>query len=136
MNARRVAAFALLLAAACGVAAQTTVYRCGDGRTFSQVPCAGGRALVVDGRSDASAHEAARAVAGRDAALAERLAQERRAREAEGFAQRQAAGFAMAPRADDAPAGTRRENRRVKAPKAPPTSAKPKKKSVTAAADD
>mgnify|MGYP005859436813 CR=1 FL=1 len=134
MNARRVAAFVLPLAAAFGVAAQTTVYRCGDGRTFSQVPCAEGRALVVDGSTNTSAQEAARTVAGRDAALAERLAQERRAREAEGFAQRQAAGFAMAPRADDAPAETRRETRRVKGPKAPSTT--PKKKTAPASSDD
>ncbi len=134
MNARRTAAFVLPLAAAFGVAAQTTVYRCGDGRTFSQVPCAEGRTLVIDGRTDAAAHDAARAVAGRDASLAERLAQERRAREAEGFAQRQAAGFAMAPRADETPAEARRETRRVKAPKAPSTT--PKKKTATAAADD
>ncbi|WP_119291559.1 DUF4124 domain-containing protein [Azohydromonas sediminis] len=122
MNTWRAVAAALPLLAACGVAAQTTIYRCGDGRTFSQTPCGEQRGFVVDGRTDAAARDAARAVAARDAALAERLAQERRAREAEGFATRQAAGFTLAPRTDPrGAADTPRETRRAKSPKVPTT---------------
>jgi hypothetical protein len=135
MNAWRTIAAALPLLAACGVAAQTTVHRCGDGRTFSQTPCGDGRGFVVDGRTDAAARDAARAVAARDAALAERLSQERRAREAEGFATRQAAGFTMAPRADPRDAASPpRETRRAKSPKLPSTK-KPARTPPTGAGD-
>jgi len=64
-------------AVALPVAAQT-VYRCGpDGRSYSQQPCAEGKAVSVgDARSDAQRREA-EATAGRDARTARMLERER-----------------------------------------------------------
>lgn len=71
--------------AAPGAAAQpagTTVYRCGpDGREYSATPCTTGKAIdVADPRSADQQRQAAQA-AQREAALADQLAHERRARE-------------------------------------------------------
>jgi hypothetical protein len=74
---------ALVLAASAAHATSTEVYRCGpEGRDFSATPCAEGKALRVDdSRTPAQQHEA-EAAARREARLAERLTQERQAREA------------------------------------------------------
>ena len=60
----RAAVFALALLCAGGAAAQTQVYRCGaDGRSYSQEPCDGGRAVeVADPRSAQQAAQARQAV--------------------------------------------------------------------------
>jgi hypothetical protein len=60
----RAAWFTLLLLCAGGAAAQTQVYRCGaDGRSYSQAPCTGGRAVeVADRRSAQQAAHAGQAV--------------------------------------------------------------------------
>ncbi|HMM85624.1 MAG: hypothetical protein ACLGIT_00345 [Gammaproteobacteria bacterium] len=116
MNTRH-ALLGCALLMALDAAAQSTIYRCGDGRVFSQAPCTDGRALVVDARTDSAAASAALDVARREAALAARLTQERRSREAEAYVLRRAAGLHTAPRPrdDDEP---RRTSRRGKAPKA------------------
>lgn len=75
------AAFALL--AAHGIAGESTVYRCGsDGRTFSDRPCGDGSASETRfDVPDAARVGEARQVARSEAALADRLAVERRQRE-------------------------------------------------------
>ena len=81
----RSAAFVLALLCS-GAAAQTPVYRCGpDGRSYSQEPCAGGRAVdVADARSAQQAVQARRVVQ-RDLRMAQALEQAR------ALAERQAA---------------------------------------------
>lgn len=65
---------------------QTVVYRCGpDGRSYSQAPCPDGVAMILGADPDAQARREAQAVAAREARLAQRLVDERRAREAEGL---------------------------------------------------
>jgi len=60
----RAATFVLALLCAGGAAAQAQVYRCGaDGRSYSQAPCDGGRAVeVADPRSMQQAAQARQAV--------------------------------------------------------------------------
>jgi hypothetical protein len=73
-----------------------TVYRCGpEGRSYSQTPCADGKPVTADDPRSADQRRAAREVAAGDAARAQKLADERRQRDAE--AQRQAAGFMTSP---------------------------------------
>lgn len=80
---RRLPPAAALLFAATTAAAQATIYRCGaDGRSYSQVPCADGQAIALAPGPSATAQAEARAVAAREAALARRLTEERRARHA------------------------------------------------------
>lgn len=60
-------------------AAQAAVYRCGpDGRSYSQQPCADGRAIDVDDTRPAGERADAAAAVRRDAALARQLERERR----------------------------------------------------------
>jgi hypothetical protein len=60
-----------------------TVYRCGpDGRVYSQTPCADGRPVTTEDTRSASQQKSAREVAERDAQQAQKLADERRQREA------------------------------------------------------
>lgn len=117
MNARR-ALLGCALLVALDAAAQSRVFRCGDGRVFSQAPCADGRALLVDARTDAAAVREALDVARRETALAARLAQERRSREAEAYMLRRAAGLHTSPRPRDDDDVPRRTTRRSKVPKA------------------
>jgi hypothetical protein len=73
----------LLLATAAAAPAQTTVYRCGpDGREYSASPCPAGTAVVVDDARSAAQVREAQEVARRESRLADRLAAERRRREA------------------------------------------------------
>lgn len=116
MNARH-ALLGCALLVALDAAAQATIYRCGDGRVFSQAPCTDGRVLVVDARTDAAAAREALDVARREAALAARLTSERRSREAEAYVLRRAAGLHTAPRPRDDDDEPRRTSRRSKAPK-------------------
>jgi hypothetical protein len=102
------AALVTLAGAMAHAAPPQTVYRCGpDGRTYSQTPCADGKALSVDDPRSASQNKAAREVAERDAEQARKLADERRQREAAAKDQK-AAGFKTAPPADAASAPARK----------------------------
>ena len=95
----------LLLPSWAPAAPPQTVYRCGpEGRSYSQTPCADGKALSVDDPRSASQQKAAQDVAERDAARAQKLREERQQREA--AAQTQPGGFHTAPvaRAASAPA--------------------------------
>jgi hypothetical protein len=59
-----------------------TVWRCGaDGRSYSAVPCAEGRALTVAGARPAHEVQAAQAIADRERQLADRLQSERAQRD-------------------------------------------------------
>jgi hypothetical protein len=76
-------AIALLAGSVAGGTAAQGVYRCGDdGRSYSQQPCAEGRAVAVDDPRGADARREGEAAAARQARAAELLAQERRRREA------------------------------------------------------
>lgn len=80
----RLAAIGLLLAGVVGGGSAQTVYRCGpDGRSYSQQPCAEGRALAVDDVRGADARREGEAAAARQARAAALLAQERQRRDAE-----------------------------------------------------
>jgi hypothetical protein len=69
-------------------AAQDRVYRCGaDGRSYSQEPCAEGRAIEVDDSRSARQMAQAQQVVQRDARLADALARQRM--QAESAASRQ-----------------------------------------------
>ncbi len=60
----------------------STVWRCGaDGRSFSDVPCAGGKQLDVPAPRSPAEIAAAQAQADQDRRLAERLQRERQQRE-------------------------------------------------------
>ena len=61
------------------------VYRCGS--TYSSTPCPGGNAVDTDDARSAAQQREAQEVKRRDAALAEQLAGERRAREREAASQ-------------------------------------------------
>lgn len=72
------AAMVLGLAGSVVTPAQATVYRCGpDGRSYSQQPCAEGRAIDVDDARPAGERADAAAAVRRNAALAQRLERER-----------------------------------------------------------
>lgn len=74
------------------VRAQTVVYRCGpEGRSYSQQPCRDGVAMTLGAGPDAQALREARALAEREARLAQRLVDERLALEAERSVQARAA---------------------------------------------
>ena len=63
--------------------AQTAVYRCGpEGREYSSTPCATGRQVAVDDARSADQRRQAEGVRQRESALADKLAAERRQREA------------------------------------------------------
>lgn len=67
---------------ACAAPPQT-VYRCGpEGRTYSQTPCQDGRPVSVEDSRSAAQQRAARDVAEREQRSADKLAAERRQREA------------------------------------------------------
>lgn len=93
-NHARVAAWLLALAGSVAAAAPPqTVYRCGpDGRVYSQTPCADGRAVTTEDSRSASQQKAAGDVATREAQQAQKLADERRQREA-AVKNQQAAGI-------------------------------------------
>jgi hypothetical protein len=84
----RAAVFLVALLCATGAAAQTQVYRCGaDGRSYSQDPCDGGRAVEIgDSRSTQQAAQA-RQAAQRDSRQAQEM--ERARLQAERAAARQ-----------------------------------------------
>ncbi len=119
-----VASMLCLAALASAQAQSQTVWRCGaDGRSYSDSPCPGGRALqVADARSEQQRQEAA-GVADRERALAERLAEERRERERE-WALRGTGLIAVGPVSPGAgPAGVKppkRQAAKKKGPKRPP----------------
>lgn len=74
----------LLLAITCAPVDAQTVYRCGpEGRSYSQTPCAQGRMVEVDDARSRQQRREALDVAERDRALADSLAQDRLAREAQ-----------------------------------------------------
>ncbi len=103
-----------------------TIYRCGpDGRTFTQTPCAQGRAMTLDGdtRSEAQRQEAATVVE-REQVLGDALRQERTARErtlAHGATTIDGrVGYARGvPAASDAPASGRKKSSASKTPEPP-----------------
>ena len=68
-----------LVASAAGA---QTVYRCGDGKQYSQTPCPGGKAVVADDARSPDQQRQAAAAARADAQRANALATERREREA------------------------------------------------------
>lgn len=68
-----------LTGSAVAAAPATTVYRCGpDGRSYSQEPCPGGRAIDVDDPRTPDQRSDGAAAVRRDAALARRLERDRR----------------------------------------------------------
>lgn len=100
------AVFVSMLAAGAGAA---TVWRCGpEGRDYSAQPCPGGRVVAVDGRVSEAARAEAEAVADRERSALQSLAQERRAREAEGLWQ----GAAGIPRLDRPEAPSLKDRRK------------------------
>lgn len=81
---RRRALLALLLTGPAMAAQAQTVWRCGPQRNvYSQRPCADGSPVEVDDTRDATQQREARRVADAQADEAQRLRQERLAREAE-----------------------------------------------------
>ncbi|MEW6705057.1 MAG: hypothetical protein AB1430_09430 [Pseudomonadota bacterium] len=79
---KRLAWAALALLWAQGAVAADTVYRCGPvGQTYSAEPCTDGKPLRVDDGRTAAQQRQARAMARREAALAEQMARDRRKRE-------------------------------------------------------
>ncbi len=63
--------------------AQTSVYRCGpQGNEYSAVPCPGGKAIDASDPRSGEQQRQARGAAQREAALADKLAAERKQREA------------------------------------------------------
>jgi hypothetical protein len=119
-------AIVLCLAALTAARAQTqTVWRCGaDGRSYSASPCPEeGRALqLADDRSERQRMEAAR-VADSEAALARRLAEERREREKEWAARGPgliAVGPVSAPEKSEAVRPPKRQAGKKQGPKRPP----------------
>lgn len=106
------------------------VYRCGN--SYSDTPCPGGQAVAADDARSAAQQQQAQQVKQRDAALAEQLARERRAREQAAVGQR-AAG--IGPLAADVakaakPAASAAQPRPIK--KTKPRPVKPPKKPRTA----
>lgn len=59
-----------------------TVYRCNDGRSYSQQPCPSGQPVQVDDARTPVQRQQAQATAHREAALANDMERERQAREA------------------------------------------------------
>ena len=120
-----------LLLLAAGVAPAQSVWRCGpDGRSYSDTPCADGRALLAsDRRSDAERAEAL-AVSTREKQALDTLAAQRRQREADAVArglgptaiQRLPDEAAAAPPKPDARAARRTDHqvKRRKRAAAPP----------------
>ncbi len=104
----------LLLVLPVSPATAQTVYRCGpEGREYSQKPCKDGRAVdAADPRSAAEQREA-RDIAARDAQLADKLARENRAREAEA-ARKGAAGIQPAPKPASAAASSPHKKKKSK----------------------
>ena len=73
----------MIVAAVLPAQAQSTVYRCGpEGREYSATPCPSGKAVNVDDTRTPEQRRDAALAAQRDSALADRLAAERREREA------------------------------------------------------
>jgi hypothetical protein len=107
--------FAALLAFAAGAGTDAaTVYQCGtQGSEFSAVPCAEGRPLDVEDRRTPAQQREAQIAAARDARLADQLAQERRAREAEPGRRAAGIGRSASPAAAPAsqPAKKRKKHR-------------------------
>jgi hypothetical protein len=74
----------LALVSGCHAVHAQSVYRCGpDGRSYSQAPCAHGRAVEVNDERSPQQQREALDVAERDRALADSLEQDRHAREAQ-----------------------------------------------------
>ncbi len=74
--------FLLALSLVASAASAQTVYRCGDGKQYSQTPCPGGKAVMADDARSAEQQRQAAAAARADAQQANALAAERRQREA------------------------------------------------------
>lgn len=110
-----VATLSLLVAtAALSAGPPQTVYRCGpDGRQYSQTPCADGREVTTEDSRSAEQQRAAREVSARDARRADKLAAERKEREAAAKGQSEA-GF----RTGDAQAAAASEPKRRAKPQA------------------
>lgn len=81
MRARIQSALALALAAAWAVAPAQVVYRCGD--SYSQQPCAGGKAIEAGPPPTADERRQSAAATQRDARLADRLEKDRLQQEAQ-----------------------------------------------------
>ena len=74
---------ALALIALAAAAHAETVYRCGPGGSqYASAPCPGGRAVEAEDARTPAQRKQAEAIARQEAALAERLVQERERREA------------------------------------------------------
>ncbi len=74
--------FVLVLTLVASAAHAQTVYRCGDGKQYSQTPCPGGKAVVADDARSAEQQRQAATAARADSQRANALATERRQREA------------------------------------------------------
>ena len=72
----------LALTLVASAASAQTVYRCGDGKQYSQTPCPGGKAVMAEDARSAEQQRQAAAAARADAQQANALATERRQREA------------------------------------------------------
>ncbi len=115
-----------LLAAA--TASAQTVWRCGaDGRSYSAIPCAEGRAIDVSDSRSLEEVRAAEAVQERERRLAQSLAQQRAQRESETQAQLGSGLAALGPLAPLAPVPRVMPKSKVK----PKLSAKAKPNSST-----
>ena len=94
----RGATLAIALALAWTGAAAGELWRCGpDGRSFSDLPCADGTPIALAAPPSAAARAEAQAVAAREQQALQRLAAERRAREAAPWAEGRAAPAAIRP---------------------------------------
>lgn len=117
---RSIANTALMLCCAIGTAAAAespTIYRCGNGQ-YSAQPCAGGVAVDAADERTAMQRQQAEDAARREAALATRLAAERRERERQATPSRAGSLSAAAP-APPASASRKRKPRH-KHPAPPP----------------
>ncbi|WBY00500.1 hypothetical protein PE066_13590 [Ramlibacter tataouinensis] len=90
------AALALSMAAALAAAQAQPIYRCGD--SYSQQPCAGGKALEPESAPTAAERRQAAAATQRDARLADSLERDRVQREAQ-----PASLYIPPPKPEDAP---------------------------------
>lgn len=109
--------FVVAIALALGMfatASAQTVYRCGD--SYSQKPCAGGRAVDVEDPRSPTQREQARTAAQRDARTAQAMERDRLKAEA-----------AAAPRPQRAASASPAQGKKLNAGSKPPKPAKPVK---------
>jgi hypothetical protein len=92
-----------------------TVYRCGpDGREYSATPCAGGQTLQLDDSRTPAQQRDAKAVAHREAKLAEQMTRERKGQEATAAKTAARIGPSPAPAASSAAHGKKKKKQKAK----------------------